>query len=88
MMKQGLLWFDNEPKRSLQEKIARATERYVQKFGQQPNICYVNPQTLAGHDSEKVLAPIRIVAAPNILLHHFWVGVSRPDNGVGRERAA
>ncbi len=39
MMKQGLLWFDNEPKRSLQEKIARATERYVQKFGQQPNIC-------------------------------------------------
>ena len=76
-MKQGLLWFDNDPKHSLEEKITQAAERYTQKFGQQPNTCYVNPQMVSGKEECKVLKKVRVVTAQNILPHHFWLGITR-----------
>lgn len=79
-MKQGLLWFDNDPKRSLEDKIARAAERYNQKFGQQPNTCYVNPQMVIDRENDKMTKDVRVVAAQNILPHHFWLGIVRPEN--------
>jgi hypothetical protein len=78
-MKQGLLWFDNDPKRSLEDKIIQATARYVQKFGQQPNICYVNPQMVAEPGHVKRADDIRVVTAQNILVNHFWLGITRPE---------
>ena len=80
MMEQGLLWFDNDPKRSLEDKIAQAAERYSQKFGQQPNTCYVNPQMVAGPENGKIAKDVRVVTAKNILPHHFWLGVVRPES--------
>jgi len=78
-MKQGLLWFDNDPRRSLEEKITQAAERYTQKFGQQPNTCYVNPQMVLGKGKRKVVKKVRVVTAQNILLYHFWLGITRSD---------
>lgn len=76
-MKQGLLWFDNDSKRSLEDKIAQAVERYVQKFGHEPNVCYVNPQMLAEQKAAASSKQVRLATAHNILLHHFWVGVTQ-----------
>ncbi len=76
-MKQGLLWFDNDSKRSLEDKIAQAVERYVQKFGHQPNICYVNPQMIVEQDAVRLSKQVRLATARNVLPHHFWVGVTR-----------
>ncbi len=78
-MKQGLLWFDNDSKRSLEDKIAQAAARYVQKFGHEPNICYVNPRMIGEGESAAMLKQIRVVSAHNVLLHHFWIGVARLD---------
>ena len=85
-MKQGLLWFDNDPKRSLEEKIVQAAERYAQKFGQQPNTCYVNPQMVVGKGARKVLKKVRVVTAQNILPHHFWLGITRSDRVNSQKR--
>jgi len=76
MMKQGLLWFDKDPTRSLSDKIAQAVERYAQKFGHQPNTCCVNPQTIVEQGTGQVLAQVRLVAVQNVLPHHFWIGVT------------
>jgi hypothetical protein len=69
MMEWGLLWFDDHPTRDLAEKIRQAARRYRQKFGAEPNVCYVHrsltPPRVAG---------IRVVTLPTVLRHHFWLG--------------
>lgn len=79
----GLLWFDNDPKTVLEEKIRRAAGRYHRKFGQPATLVQANAGTLGELSS---LAPpfeielddtaLKVVAAGNVLPHHFWVGVA------------
>lgn len=38
----GLLWFDNDKQRSLEDKVARAAAHYRQKYGAPPTVCFVN----------------------------------------------
>jgi len=81
----GLLWFDDDPRRGLEDKVGRAAQRYREKYGRWPNMCYVHPQVVADHlgqelrvacSSRKPRTTIRVVSAPNILLHHYWLGES------------
>ncbi len=68
----GLLWYDADPKAPLTSKVERAVARYEQKFGRRPNACYVHRSNLT---EEMEWQGIRVVGAPNVLPHHFWVGV-------------
>ncbi len=76
-MQYGLLWFDNDPGRSLAHKVADAARRYQEKFGVTPDTCYVNRRALA--EAEAILScqgtRVRVLPASNVLAHHFWVGV-------------
>lgn len=74
-MEAGLLWFDDDSRRDLGAKIAAAAQRYEQKFGRQPNVCYVNPMTLNGASLEQ--DGVKVLAAQHIPPHHFWLGVQR-----------
>ena len=38
----GLLWHDGDAARPLEEKIGRAARRYREKYGREPNTCYVH----------------------------------------------
>ncbi len=75
-MQAGLLWFDNDPGRSLAAKATAAAERFAEKFGIAPDVCYVSARTLKEGD---VVIPfhegkLRLTPAPNILVNHFWIG--------------
>jgi len=72
-MKEGLLWFDNDPQRKLADKISQAATRYQVKFGRKPTVCYLNATDLNGAGDQ--VNGIRLQAASNIIRHHFWVGV-------------
>jgi hypothetical protein len=72
-MQIGLLWYDDDPRRALEEKVSQAAARYREKFGREPNVCYVHP-TVMVHNEAKCGA-VRVLAAPGILPHHFWLGV-------------
>jgi hypothetical protein len=39
----GLLWFDDDPRRTVIAKIAEAVERYRERIGFEPTVCEVNP---------------------------------------------
>ena len=89
-METGLLWYDGDPKRPLEDKVGQAAERYRQKYGRWPNTCYVHPQVVSdqGTGGLRLACPvksakssIRILPAPNILVHHFWVGETNGDSG-------
>lgn len=84
-MEIGLLWYDGDPARPLEEKIGRAAKRYREKHGREPNTCYVHPGVVAEKSGKGtqvtfgLMEPsrtIRVVSAPNILLHHYWLGES------------
>jgi hypothetical protein len=93
----GLLWYDGDPRRALEDKIGRAAERYREKYGRWPNTCYVHPQVVDGDAEEELRlayrsqnpkATIRVLSAPNILLHHFWLGESKDQAGRRRKAAS
>ena len=72
-LKIGLLWFDDDPKRSLEVKISDGARRYREKFGKAPNACYVNP--LALEKGKAQIGELQVVAARHILPHHFLLGI-------------
>ncbi len=75
-MEIGMLWYDDDHKRTLEEKVRRAATYYREKHGQMPNLCVINPRT-ASNGAGQALQDIELRLAPNVLLHHFWVGVAK-----------
>jgi hypothetical protein len=77
-MQAGLLWYDSEPSRSVAAKAAAAAERFQEKFGVVPDVCYVSAKALK--DGELVVpfhnGQLRLVPANNILVNHFWIGLA------------
>lgn len=80
-MKTGLLWHDSGTGRDLAEKVTQAAERYRQKFGVQPNRCFVHPSMVSSNGTLAV-GGVVILPLPSMLKHHFWVGVEEgePDD--------
>lgn len=70
-MKIGMLWFDNDPKKSLDQKVQEATDYYKIKYGLQATTIFVNPAT---KDREQSIAGFTIKPNSSILPHHFWIG--------------
>ena len=86
-MKTGMLWFDDDPKRSISEKVERAAVRYREKYGVAPDLCYSNPASFAdcpesvqpkasSSGAGNSLSRITLKHARSILPNHFWLGVS------------
>lgn len=75
-MKTGLLYYDDDPGRSLVGKVSQAAGRYNRKFGARATTCYVHPSAL---DSPIKVGSIHIKALRTVLRHHFWVGVETED---------
>ncbi len=87
MIQEGLLWFDDDPNRATSDKVARAVQRYEQKFGHSPDVCYVHPGQI--QDRELSVGAVRLVPAQVVLPHHFWLGVAdKPAAPARRVRAS
>lgn len=71
-MKTGMLWFDNDPKAQLSEKVRRAADYYAKKYGQVPNICFVHPSMVG----EEIVRTKSLEVRPSglVLPNHFWIG--------------
>jgi len=75
MIQEGLLWFDDDPVRATGDKIARAAQRYQQKYGHRPDVCYVHPAHLKEGDLH-LFEEIKVLPAKSVLPHHFWLGTT------------
>ena len=47
MIAEGLLWYDDDPRRPFSAKMAEAARRFSERTGWAPTACEANPQTLA-----------------------------------------
>ena len=76
-MNVGMLWFDNDPRTALRNKVERAADYYRQKYGLVPDLCLVHPSMLASPRPEIVEGRIgKVAVRPNraILPGHLWIG--------------
>ena len=72
-MQEGLLWFDNDPKRKLADKVKQAATRYQRRLHSKPTVCYLNVAEFEGQPEQ--VDGINLKSAPNIRPHYFWIGV-------------
>jgi len=73
-MIEGLLWFDDDPTRSLKEKVMRAAKRYQEKHGQRANLCYVHPAMIENGKTEFKVGAVHVLPRHTVLPNHFWIG--------------
>lgn len=80
----GMLWFDNDKQADLNHKVKRAVTYYQKKYGQKPNICFVNPCMIPtnGNGAPSITkgvksngSGIEIRESPTMLPNHFWIGI-------------
>ncbi len=71
-MNSGMLWFDNDPKTELPEKITQAATYYKKKYGLTPTTCFVNPKMVEKKKSKQ--GNIEVRATKTIMPHYLWIG--------------
>jgi len=83
-MKIGLLWFDDDPRKKLEEKVLRAAVHYERKYGLPPNLCFVHPSAFNGNGKRPVkkAGGVEIRPGRSILPDHFWLGVAEDKSQV------
>ena len=69
----GMLWFDNDPKSDVTSKVQKAAAYYRQKYGENPNLCFVHPSMISEKKTEA--GEISVCTNKTMLPHHFWIGV-------------
>ena len=79
-MRVGMLWLDARQEGSLESRVEQAASYYREKYGQQPDLCYVNPSTEGGQVPSFV-GRLRIRTDVAVQPAHFWLGVHTPDEG-------
>lgn len=60
----GLLWFDDDNRRPIQQKIAEAAQRYRERVGFEPTICQLNPAQATALEASVSQATTRTKRAP------------------------
>lgn len=85
-MEIGMLWFDNDKKTSIPNKVEKAARYYQEKYGVNPDLCYVHPKTVKGEnggigrsrkaDGQEPLRIGKILVLKNekVQPDHFWIG--------------
>jgi hypothetical protein len=69
----GMLWYCENNKLTLEEKVQRAAAYYRDKYGQAPNLCYVHPSMA----KDGAQASIEVRTSRSIQTNHLWLGVNR-----------
>ena len=69
-MKKGLMWYDDSPGRTLNEKVSQAAGKYKEKNGKKATAVKVK----AGTTDQKTAAGLLILHDCATLAHHFLIG--------------
>jgi hypothetical protein len=69
----GMLWYDNDPKVTLNIKVQRAADYYQSKYGKAPDRCFVHPDMIPVGE-RPVISGLVVVASKQVLRNHLWIG--------------
>jgi hypothetical protein len=69
----GMLWYDNDPQKTLDDKVDQAATYYHEKYGKSPDLCFVHPSMAAEDPRNEGTVEIR--SSGSVLPNYFWIGV-------------
>jgi hypothetical protein len=72
-MKTGMLWFDNDPKTALEQKVRQAADYFRKKYGETPDLCLVHPSMLP--ENQQQAGAVTIRPWRTVTPGHLWIGV-------------
>lgn len=67
----GMMWFDNDKEKPIEQKVREAKIRYERRYGIVPNVCYVSESV-----PREVKTEVELRRAQYILPWHFWIGLA------------
>ena len=73
-MKEGLLWYDNQGKIDLKDRIMSAVKFFESKYGYLPEKCFVNPATL--EKPFEMERKIKVFPSDLVIVNHIWLEFS------------
>ncbi len=81
-----MMWFDNNPKVALDDKLLQAAEYYTRKYGQKPDTAIVSGKDLGNEQARTggLLVEahgVRVETMRAIMPGHMWIGVTFVDLG-------
>jgi hypothetical protein len=66
-----MLWYDNDSSTSVADKIAQASRYYMEKYGNQPNLCFLH----AKEADRMSVDGIEVETSDAVLPDHYWLGI-------------
>jgi len=75
-MVNGMMWFDDNNKRSLEQKIRMAVNYFELKYKRKPEIVVISPKEAAQGEGLPRIPGLDVQNQEVVLPHHFWVGLS------------
>lgn len=76
-MNKGMLWYDNNTKLNIENRVLEAVEFFMDKYGYKPHCAFVNP-TMA-EKPIKIKNNIKIVPNEKILKNHIWLEMAQEE---------
>jgi hypothetical protein len=70
----GMLWFDGDHEKELEQRIGQAARYYRTKYGRTPNMCLIHPKTMRESTLSEA-GGLQIQTSSAVLPDHFWLGV-------------
>jgi len=72
----GMLWFDNDPKTTLEQKVVNALKNHARRFGRGAEVVVVNPKNADGIDLAELSKSCNVIikAARYVTTQHMIVG--------------
>lgn len=71
----GMLWYDKS-QNTLEARVQKAVDYYVNKYSQKPTLCLVHSGALAQLNTKQVVVDgVQVREFKSVLPNHLWIGV-------------
>lgn len=67
----GMLWYDNDKKKTIEKKVQDAADYYAEKYGLVADVCFVHPSMIKENTQ---IGNIELQQNNHVTKNYFWVG--------------
>lgn len=69
---EGSIWFDNDEKKPVKERLAEGLKQYIKKFGEKPDVIFIGKEGIRKIEGDMSLDGIPIVGDDTALDYNYW----------------
>ena len=73
-MNNGMLWYDNQTDQPVENRIKKAVDYFISKYGHPPLCCFVHPDMTS--QPIQLGDHLKIIPNERVLKNHIWLEIS------------